>query len=263
MSSPDELWQRVLAAPADADLKAQFVAALDQAGDPRAKVFALEALYQDLRKRDLPDNAALLKPDLDAALGDWRTQFALGAAAWPGQIQLVGAWPMELTINAADFVRNAAAIVATIPLRHLNITAISDAPAVFDVPQFEQIASLDGSKQPWSDDAIRALAGSAHVGALRWIDLSRGDISESQVEILAASSALKTVEVMNLTNNPTRDPVDAAAGYGTDWRTNRIVLESIYLPEFGSQLEARYGKIAWLNGLWNFLEDYPPSRYSF
>ena len=83
------------------------------------------------------------------------------------------------------------------------------------------------------------------------------------MEILAASPALKAVEYLNLENNPTRDPVDAAAGYGTDWRTNRIVPESIGVPAFGAELEARHGKIRWLNGLWNFFEDYPPSRYSF
>ena len=48
-----------------------------------------------------------------------------------------------------------------------------------------------------------------------------------------------------------------------DWQTNRIVPESIFLPALGAALEAKYGKIAWLNGLWNYLEEYPPSRYSF
>src|ERR1700722_1211064 len=164
--TPDELWQRILAAPADGELKAQFVAALDPAGDWRGKVFALQALYQHLRDENLPDNAALLKPDLDAAVADWRKGFDLQAAAWPGKIQFVDAWPIELTIDAAAFARNAAAIVAAIPLRHLNLSAVDDTVDVFGVPQFDQIASLDGSKQPWTDDALHALANSAHIGAL-------------------------------------------------------------------------------------------------
>ena len=45
--------------------------------------------------------------------------------------------------------------------------------------------------------------------------------------------------------------------------SGRIVPESIHLPEFGAQLEARFGKIRWLNPLWNYGNDYPPSRYSF
>jgi hypothetical protein len=134
---------------------------------------------------------------------------------------------------------------------------------VFDVPQVDQIASIDGSNQIWSDEAIRALAASGHVGALRWLRLSRGGITEAQAEVLAASQSLKNVRVMDLSDNPAPDPVDAAAGYGTDWVTNRIVRESIYLPAFGKELEARHGKIDWLHGLDNFGDDYPPSRYNF
>jgi len=263
MNSAD-LWQRILAAPADAGLKAQYVDALEQAGDRRAKVFALSALYERLSADwSFKENAALLKPDRDAALGDWRTDFDLRAAEWPGRIEFVDAWPIELTIDAAAFARQAGAIVATIPLRHLNLTAIDDGHGVFDLPQLDQIASIDGSKQPWSDAALSALASSTHVGALRWLDLSNADISESQVEILAASPALKAVAYLNLSNNPTRDPVDASAGYGTDWQTGRIILESVFLPAFGAELQARHGKIGWLNGLSNYLNNYPPSRYSF
>jgi len=40
-------------------------------------------------------------------------------------------------------------------------------------------------------------------------------------------------------------------------------LETIFLPEFGKELEARYGKIGWLHSLWNFLEKHPPYRYRF
>jgi hypothetical protein len=263
MSRFDDLWQKILAAPADPDLKTQYVAALSEAGDRRAQIFSLATEYEQLRSGSFIDRAAELKPRLDELIAQWRAEFAPRTSAWPGEIRFVLGWPIELTIKAADFARHAGEVVATLPIRHLNLLEISASPGVFDVPQLKQIASLDGSNQPWSDDALRALARSSRLGALRWLNLSRADISEAQVEVLAGSAALKDVQMLDLTKNPTRDPVDAASGYGTDWMTNRIVLESVALPTFGYELEARHGKITWLHGLWNYLEDYPPSRYSF
>ncbi len=188
---------------------------------------------------------------------------AARAKAWPGEIVFVEGRPIELTVSAAAFARNAAEIVAAMPVRHLNLTAVSEYPAVFDVPQFAQIASLDGSKQNWSDDAIRALAGSSRLGSLRWLKLTDAGITEPQVEMLAASLGLKNVAVLDLTDNPTRDPVDASAGSGVDWMTNKIIPDSVFLPEYGADLEARYGAIKWLHGLRNYMDAYPPSRYGF
>jgi hypothetical protein len=261
--SAAEIWQRILAAPADAGLKAEYVAALTAAGDSRAEVFALAAEFERLRSGSYIDAAAELKPRLDSRLAESRASFAPHTDAWGATIQFVLGWPIELAITAAGFARYAADIVATLPIRHLDLAAINERPAVFDVPQFDQIASLNGSKQVWSAAALGALANSAHLSSLRWLDLSACSISEAQVDVLAASTALKDVEMLDLTDNPTRDPVDASAGYGVDWQSNRIVPDSIFLPEFGVELEAKYGKIPWLHGLWNYLESYPPSRYSF
>lgn len=258
-----DLWQMILAAPADADLKTQYVQALTQAGDWRADLFSLAAEYKRLRSGSYIDRAQALKPRLDGLIADWRADLSGRSDAWPGEIEFVLGWPIELNIKAADFARHAGEIVATLPVRHLNLVAVSDLPGVFEVPQLRQIASLDGSKQMWSDDAIRALASSSALRALRWLDLSHGGITEAQVEILAASPSLRAVAMIDLSDNPTRDPVDGAAGAGWDWMTGKIVLESVALPEFGVELEHRHGEITWLHALWNFLEAYPPSRYSF
>ena len=259
----DDVWQEILAAPTDADLKSRYVEALTRAGDRRAEIFPLYAEYKRLRSGSYLDRAQALKPRLDGLIADWRANLSGRSGAWPGEIEFVVGWPIELTIKAADFARHAREIVATLPVRHLNLKAVSDVPGVFEVLQLRQIASLDCREQTWSDDAIRALASSSDLGALRWLDLSHGGITETQVEILAASPSLRTVAMIDFSNNPTRDPVDGAAGAGWDWMTGKIVLESVTLPEFGVELERRHGEITWLHALWNFLEAYPPSRYIF
>ena len=256
-------WQSVLDAPADPERKTEYVEALAVAHDARAELFGLAADYKRLRSGSYIDAAAALKPRVDALVAAWRAELSPCTDAWQAEVEFVDGWPIELTIAAADFARNAAEIVATVPIRHLNLTAIAAFSAAFDVPQFEQIVSLDGSRQEWTDDAIRTLANSPRLSALRWLDLSHGAITEAQVDILAASSVLKALAMLDLSNNLTRDPVDASAGYGVDWMTNTIVPESIALPEFGHELEDRHGTIGWLHGLDTFMEAYPPSRYSF
>ena len=258
-----DLWRMILAAPADADLKARYVEALIQAGDRRAEIFSLSAEYTRLRSGSYIDRAQALRPRLDGLIADWRAELSSRSGTWPGEIEFVEGWPIELTIAAADFARHADEIVATLPVRHLNLEAVGDLPGVFDVPQLRQIASLGGSKQIWSDDAIRALANSHELPALRWLDLSHGGITETQVEILAASRSLRSVEMIDLSDNPTRDPVDGSAGAGWDWMTGKIEFDSINVPEFGVELERRHGEITWLHALRNFLEAYPPGRYRF
>lgn len=268
MTPAAALWKRVLAAPADPDRKAAYVAALAADHNPRGEMYTLAVDYEKLRVAGYTDPAAAakavaIKPRLDALYALTLDDFASTAAAWGAMIHLIGGWPIELTIDAEAFAHQAAEIVATIPVRHLDLTAIREYPAVFDVPQFGQIASLDGSRQSWDDAALSALANSTHVGALRWLNLSQCSISAAQVDLLAASSVLRTVEFLDLSDNPAPDPSDASAGYGTDWLTNSIVPESVNVPEFGWQLQQKYGTIRWLNPLWNYMRDYPPSRYSF
>jgi hypothetical protein len=147
--NPSEWWQQILVAPADAELKAQYVEALTRAGDWRAEIFAAANEYARLRAGSLIHRAAELKPLRDRLLADWRADFAPRADAWAGEIEFVIGWPVELTISASDFVRHAAEIVATMPLRHLNLKAIGETPTVFEVPQLDQIASLKGNEQAW------------------------------------------------------------------------------------------------------------------
>ena len=189
------------------------------------------------------------------------SELASLAVPWNGQITLVTGRPCELTIAAADFVRHAAEIVAALPIRHLNLTAISESPAVFEVVQLDQIASLDGSHQRWSDDAIGALASSAHCGALRWLDLSKCRITETQIDVLAASPALRMVAMLDLSGNRARD---LAGEIWSDWY-GAMPPQSSALSRFGSQLESRYGYIPWLHSAEHYWNRplARPSRYEF
>jgi hypothetical protein len=259
MSSVD-LWGQVLATPNDAQLRDRYVDALFQEGDRRTEPF-LVAAEIERRKRNLESHRtqALAKhyEVLTRIAGE---EFA--SERWRAKLTFVSGWPSEITITAADFIVHAAEMVATIPLRHLNLLSVNDAPEVFDVPQFRQIVSLQGGGQIWSNKAINALTDSPYLGGLRWLNLSKTGLRDKQVGMLAAAMNLRGLTQIDLTKNDCRDPVDAAAGAGYDGITGGLVLESVYLPEFGRELESKYGKIEWLNVLATYA-DFPLDRYRF
>lgn len=259
--NPSTLWQQILAAPGDKDLKAQYVRALERTKDPRAEVFRrAESVLRFPIYYVQHDEMVRL---YECSLSDWRAEVDTTSAPWRAEVHFVSGWPIEITLDAADFCRHAADIVATLPIRHLNLRAVEEAPEVFSVAGFGQMASLSGWGHSWSDSAVTALANSPHLGSLRWVDLSETGITDAEVEILAASPHLREVVYLNLGDNPCRDPADAAAGCGVDGVTGQIVPESIWLPDFGRELEARYGRIEWLHSLDNYLERHPPGRYIF
>lgn len=192
----------------------------------------------------------------------WREDFKAFAASWQAHIDFVEGWPSQITIAASAFLRCAEEIVVTIPLRHLNLTAIADAPTAVDVGAMAQIATLQVCSQPWNREAIQALADSEHLRSLRWLDLSQSNLTDADVETLAASPRLREVAYLNVEDNPCRNPVDASTGYGVDAFTGLIVAESLWFPDFGRELQARHGSIPWLPSLENFMETYP-NRYQF
>ncbi len=95
------------------------------------------------------------------------------------------------------------------------------------------------------------------------LNLSHTGIIDPDVEILAAAETLRSVEYIDLRDNPSRDPVDASLGCGYDGTPGAMPPEAISLPGFGRELEHRYGKILWLNVLSHLGETFPVSRYKF
>jgi hypothetical protein len=261
MDSSD-LWLQVLATPNDSKLRTRYIVALLEEGDRRAEPFLVGA---EIEKRSWSGDrrpTADLSKHCDQLTQAAAVKFADSLDRWGAQLKFAFGWPSEVTIKSADFIRHASEIVATLPLRHLNLLSINEAREVFQTPQLGQIVSLKASRQVWSNKAVFALTESPHLGALRWLDLSKTGLTDKQMEMLAAAETLRGLAQIDLTENQGRDPVDAAAGCGYDGVTGGMVLESVYLPPFGRELESKYGKIQWLNVLANYAA-FPLDRYRF
>jgi len=261
MSSID-LWPQVLAAPNDAQLRARYVDALFQEGDRRAEPFLVGAEIERRKQNRESHRIQALAKHCDQLTRVAAEELGGSLERWGAKLNFVFGWPSEITITCADFILHAAEIVATIPLRHLNLLKVNEAPEVFNVPQLSQIVSLQGGGQIWSNKSINALTTSPYLAALCWLNLSKTGLRDKQVEMLAAAANLRHLAQIDLTRNDCRDPVDAAAGAGYDGFTGALVLESVYLPPFGRELESKYGKIQWLNVLATYA-DFPLDRYRF
>jgi hypothetical protein len=259
----NDLWTQVLATPNNAQLRAQYVSALFEEGDRRAEPFLVSAEIERRKQKLEHWRTKTLATHYEQLTRVAAEEFAGSLERWGAKLRYVFGWPSEITIESADFIRHGAEIVATIPLRHLNLLSIDAAPEVFNLPEFNQIVSLQASGQVWSNKPILTLTASPYLDALRWLNLSKTGLSDPQVEKLAAAGNLRNLAQIDLTNNNNcRDPVDAAAGAGYDGNTGRLVLESVFLPPFGLELESKYGKIPWLNVLLHY-GDFPLDRYRF
>jgi hypothetical protein len=261
MSSVD-LWPQVLASPNDPQLRALYLDALLQDGDRRAEPLLVGAEIERRKRNRESHRTQALAKHCEQLTRIAAEEFAVSLERWRAKLTFVFGWPSEITITSADFILHAAEIVATIPLRHLNLLSVNEAPEVFGAPQFNQIVSLQGGGQIWSNKAIDALTASPYLAALRWLNLSKTGLRDKQVEMLAAAANLRHLAQIDLTKNDCRDPVDAAAGAGYDGITGFMVLESVYLPPFGRELESKYGKIQWLNVLATYA-DFPLDRCRF
>ena len=264
MGSPitsSDLWRQVLAAPDDAEPRARYVDTLLQEGDRRAEPFLVGAEIER-RKQDLETRrTGFLVKHYEQLIRVAAEEFTGFLERWDAKLSFVFGWPSEITLTAAGFITHAAEIVATIPLRHLNLLSVNPAPEVFKLPQFSQIVSLQANEQVWSNNAIRALTGSPYLGALRWLNLSKTGLSDKQIDMLAAAVNLRVLAQIDLTrNNNCRDPVDAAITY--DGVTGTMVVESVYLNPFGRELESKYGRIQWLH-VWSTYAEFPLDRYRF
>lgn len=257
-----EIWQQILAAPADKSLRVPYVEALERENDERARVFRLAEIVEQKYYGSTDRNLKAVQ-EFQAERQRWQATLGPGAQSWNAEVRFGQGWPIEMTIAARDFAAHAAAILRTLPIRHLNLKAVLETPEVFEVPEMERIASIAAGEQPWSGEAIHRLANSPYLQSLRWLNLARCNIQEAQVHVLATSQPLRQLEYLELYGNPTCDPVDAADGYGIDGADGHIVRESIGMPEFGRELEAQYGRIEWLHPVENFLDSYVPSRYWF
>jgi len=147
--------------------------------------------------------------------------------------------PAEITLSGAQWTANASKIVAIAPIQHLHLKApLGDLNALFAVPELAQISSLLCTflGDAFGDRGAIALANSTHTKNLKLIDLRDSAITRAGVEAIAASPHLANVVRISLTGNPA-DPTPYGSELDHDFGR----------PPLAKELEAKFGKRAWLD----------------
>jgi hypothetical protein len=243
------------------DRAARAALAKKLAGDPRGTFIQLQLdaatelqshgrseTYKDLRSR-------------------YRALEQQHGASWAGDVAKLAEQPMfargfveYVTMSAAAFLAKAGELYKVAPIRGVTLVDFkSSVRQLAASPYLDRLVALqfyDKAKTGKLDDADAALlAGSPHLARLQSLDVSFNAITNAGVDALCALAGLR---YLNLAGNPADNPVEQVA---TDTMSGDPIATGT-LPERGRQLEAKYGKRAWLHAP-SELPDFPPTIEAF
>jgi len=255
------LFQAVLDDPDAEAPRAAFAKWLDEQGDPQGEFIRLQLeAARELRRGLYCEDYARLS---EAA----RALQAAHGREWSRDVEVIASQPRfyrgfveGVTIDARMFLDHAPELYRAAPVRHVVMTDARDVIGeIAASPHLGRLTSLGLQGNGLGDDEVGAIIQSPHLERLKALNLSFNDAGMPALEALCASKGQPVLAYVNFHANRVDAPVEE---YGVDWMTGRIVRESIALPEFGDQLETKYGPQLWLHGP-SRLANYPPSEEDF
>lgn len=231
------------------------------AGDPQAEFAHLQLLdAEERRKYGRPGQharaAAALLAQHEAAWSRDVLKLATQPRFFRGFIEAV-------TMDAPTFLARAPELYAIAPIRAVAfVDAASHVAAIADSPHIARLVSIQfynrSQASPLDDDGLRRFLASPHLGKLAMLSVPFNEISRAGMEALAAAR-LPSLRYAALANNRDDSPVEE---YAVDSMSGVINNNSIELPAFGKELEAKYGEQAWLHAP-SLLRVFPPNEGDF
>jgi uncharacterized protein (TIGR02996 family) len=258
------LYSAVIAAPADDGPRLAMADHLDRQGDPwggfiRVQLALTRALRAGLEKEveHLREEAKQLQRRHDDGKA-WKNS----VDALVRHCEFIRGFVEVLLIDATKYLVCADELFHRAPIRHL---VLNDAGNLMDQilqnRHLSQLVSLSignsSRKEPIGDSGLLVLAQAPNLRGLRMLDVSFQGIGMPGLEALCMSKNLPSLIYVNLVGNHFDDPREDVA---TDWATGTALPESIRMPAFGKELEAKYGDLAWLHGP-SRLRHFPPDRH--
>lgn len=257
----ESLFAQVLANPDAEAPRLELARLLEAQGDPQGELIRLQIENaKELRKYGPT-------PDYRRMYLRAQELLAQHEAAWTREVAQIAAHPSiaggfveGVTLDAQRFFDAAPRLYKLAPIRKLVLVdAGALARPIAESPLLDQIVSLifynQSKAHPLGDDGLHALAASPHVKRMKRLGLTSNDIGPSGLEALAASKRMPELIYVELSGNRFESPVET---FGVDGMTGMVNRQGISLPDAGKQLEAKYGKLAWLHGP-SQLAQYPPN----
>jgi uncharacterized protein (TIGR02996 family) len=244
----------VLARPDDDDVRLNVARELEAAGDPRGEFIRLQvaraaadrAARRPRRSREGPREDELLRAHAAtwaAEVGPFVTvkPVARGFAFHRGFVAYVA------VTSAADV----DLAMSRAPIQHVECSKYrADVAAFLAAPWLRRLRSLSLTRVGVDDALATALAKAPAMATLRAVSLTHNGIGRPGVEALVASPHFASKAIVDLTGNPCdprEQPVADESGRVLSLQADPVIHE----------LEAKYGKRAWLHFPWDNVNDAP------
>jgi uncharacterized protein (TIGR02996 family) len=214
MNNETAFIQSILADPDDDAHRLVFADWLEDNGQPERAAFIRAQVRLATMAEDDPDRSALLR---DEAAYLPHAQGELIAQERPAWLAKLPDWaakgltyerglPARLRLTARRFAEEAAAIMAVVPVQHVELTAVkAGAGALAACPELSRLRSLTVRSDAVGTVGARALADSPHLAGLHTLVLHGAQITADGVVALAASPHLAGLRDLDLGHNPLQE----------------------------------------------------------
>jgi hypothetical protein len=172
----------------------------------------------------------------------WASDIAPLVDSW----RFVRGFVEDVRMDATAFLRTASELYRRAPILHLQLTSLRPAMrAVLSSPYLVRLRSLDLSRGDLGDEGV-ALLASRDLPNLRWLNLDFNQIGRGGLDALCASQSLPRLAYVSLMSNVVGDPLP---GIVDDYTTETALAR---------ELRETHGPVRWLDVMG--FRDWPPER---
>jgi hypothetical protein len=241
------LWDAVIAFPEADAPRLAYAAAIASADPVRAELIHVQLEWDRMRKADAPVTEryalAMRSGELTREHGRY----------WAGDVvPLVDAWCFlrgfveDVRMDAARFLITAPELYQRAPILHLQLTSLRPVMReVLSSPHLARLRSLDLSRGDLGDEGV-ALLAARDLPNLRWLNLDFNQIGRGGLDVLCASRSLPRLAYVSLSSNVVEDPLPGIVdAYTTETALSR-------------ELREMHGPVRWLDVMG--YRDWPPER---
>lgn len=230
----------ILANPEDKKARLVYADLLQDRGDPRGELIALQCARADLADDDA--RAAELDASIAALLKKHKKAWTSACGENKGaRWEYRRGFVEKLSLDAKDLLANAAAIFAAEPLEELNIWKIDESPGglapLLGLP-LQRIKRLGLARCALTEADYTALARATTLGSVEVLDLTNGGSVEQPVAPLAAATSLPKLRELKLTGAMIGDDQLAALAGSKTLRVSRLIAPRNALTAAGARAVA-------------------------
>ncbi len=230
-------------------------------GDPQGELARLQLADRKHRQeygQSGPDRSAALE-----LIRNHGSTWSRATAPFGREPRFARGFIEGITLDAPTFLARAPELFAIAPIRAVTfVDAASHVGALARSAHLARLVAIQfynkSHASPLGDEGIQQLVASPHLRKLAMLAVPFNDIGRSGIEALAAAK-LPSLAYVVLGNNRVDSPIET---YGIDSISGFINNNSIELPDFGQELEARYGEQPWLHAP-SRLRVFPPDEGDF